>query len=371
MRPVSDLFLQALAGGHQSFTKVNVHSPDGSLLYGDLPITDGTVTIDRGSDCRYTCSLTVADGNDSLMPFSPTDLLAPYGNRLAIYMGMRYPDGSVESVPVGLYRIEEPTGDVDLGSISISGKGLECIVTDDKFTAPYSIVTNTDAAVACTGLLADPLPLAVLAATTAPTPLPTQTWDAGSDRWAAMKDCATAAAAEIFADAVGAWVLRPIPDVATAAPVWEVAAGTVLITSTWGLSRDGVYNGVLATGENTSDNTAPVAALVTDDDVTSPTYWGGNFGHSLYSFTSSLLTTTALAAGAARAKLLDLKAPTTTLELTAVPNPALEAGDCIRVINRDGRRDLHLVQSIGLSLTDAAMTIKTISRKDEESDDGS
>lgn len=368
MQSVTPLFIASLRRPYQAYTRVDLHTAGGDLLYGGLPVEDCTVTVDRGSDCRYTCSVTLPDV--TLLPREATDLLAPYGARLSLHSGITYPDGSVESVQVGYYRLEEPGADVDAGPVSISGKGLEVALADDKFTAPKSIAA-TDAATALNNLIGETFAGARVTNGIGTVAVGTRTWDAGGDRWAACKEVATAAGAEIYADALGGFQLRPIPDIDYGVPVWDVTAGDlgVMVKAEWSMSRDGVYNGVLCTGENTADNTAPVSGLVVDDDIASPTYWGGPFGHALYSFTSAAVTTAQQAEGAARAKLRDLKGPNTQLTLGTAPNPALECGDCLRVVYRDGRAELHLIQSISMSLIGGEMSIKTISRKDLVSTD--
>jgi hypothetical protein len=150
--------------------------------------------------------------------------------------------------------------------------------------------------------------------------------------------------------------------------VWSVAAGDggVLISANRGMSSDGVYNAVLARGENTETNSPPVSALAVDDDPTSPTYWEGPFGHRPLFYTSSTLTSQAAALSAAKLKLRAAKAPNATGDLSSLPNPALEPGDVLRVVYGDGSKELHQVQSFSVPLdVGGDFQITTISAKED------
>lgn len=368
MRPVSARFLAALTQSHDMAVRVDVHAPDGTLLYGNLPIEGGSVTADRSSECRYTCSVTVPDL--SLVPYAETDLLTAYGNRLAVYRGVRFADGD-ELVPVGLYRIDDEKDDVDDGPITLTGKGIECSIIDDRFTQNFPVVAGSALVSVASSLILDAIPGAAFQSLITSPTVASRTWEAGADKWAAIRELAVSAEADVYADAQGTFTIAAIPDIATAEPVWEVAAGEggVLVSAERGMTRDGVYNGVQVSGENTADDTSLVSSLVVDDDPASPTYWGGPFGRKPYRHSSSLITSVSQAEGVAIALLRDLRAPNASIDLSAVPNPALEPGDCLRVLTSDGLRDLHLIQSLEIPLTpDGAMTISTISRKKEPPD---
>lgn len=365
MRPEADgRYLEALRFSHTPYFRVDVHDSSGGILYGGLPFTDGTVSADRGSDCRYTLGLTVPI---AALPFESADLLAPFGNRLAVYSGLTYPDGSTAVIPVGLYRIEDVSGDMDRGPISINAKGLEAAIIDDKFTAPRNFPATTDLVSTVTALIQETLPTAAVTSLVSGSPtIATKTWDADSGRWDAIKEMAASVGCEVYADAVGAFTIAPIPDIDTATVDWDVEAGEggVLVKEVWNTTRDGVYNAVLAVGENTSDNSAPTSSLVTDTDIASATYYGGPFGKRPFRYSSSLITSSGQAQVVAIAKLRDLRAPNTSVDLSAIPNAGLEPGDCLRVVSGNGMTDLHLVQSLSLALTeDGDFPIKTISRK--------
>jgi hypothetical protein len=116
--PVSDRFLKAIVSSHAPVTEVTLFRTDGRVE--TLPHTGGSVTVDRGNAIRRSCSVTVDDL--SLIPRTPADKLSVYGARLRITRGVDYGNGQRELVPVGLFRIDEISGDVDEGPVTIQGK---------------------------------------------------------------------------------------------------------------------------------------------------------------------------------------------------------------------------------------------------------
>lgn len=359
MYPVpSSRFLPALRESHVPYTQVQLLRTDGTVA--DLDHTDGSVTVDRGSAVRRTCTVTVPD--TSLLPMTPTDQLAVYGARLRILRGIIYGDGTIEAVPLGLFRIDSISGDPTLGPVTISGSGLEAVVTDDKFTAPRTTRGGTAAVTAITGLIQDSIPGAVVTNRATDATIGTMTWDAQGDRWAAVQECATAIGAEVYADADGQFVIAELPDLLTATVAWDVDAGDdgVLISANRAFSRDGMYNLVVASGENTQDNAPPVTATASDTDPTSPTYVSGPFGRVPRFYSSATLINSTLAQGAAAKLLRDSLKPNATVSLTSLPNPCLEPGDVLRVTYEDGRRELQQIQSFTISLGLDSITIATI-----------
>lgn len=362
MYPVSDRFLARLAESHVPVTRVQLFLTDGQVV--DLPHTGGSVTVDRAQAIRRTCTVTVPD--PALIPRTPADQLATYGARLRVSRGVEYGDGSTELVPVGLFRLDSVDGDVAEGPVTLQGKGLEAVVTDDKFTAPYRAVGTVVSAI--TDLIRRSLPDADIVSEITDQVIGSRTFDYEADPWAGCQEIAAAAGAEVYANADGVFVIRVLPDLTATEPVWavEAAEGGVYISGNRAMSLDGVYNGVLARGENTAENTAPVSYLATDNDTGSPTYWGGPFGHRPTFYSSSTLTTVGACKMAADLRLAQAKAPNASGDISALPNPALEPGDVLRVTHPDGSRELHQVASLTVPLDlGGDFPIATISAKED------
>ena len=179
------------------------------------------------------------------------------------------------------------------------------------------------------------------------------------NRGDAVSELAAMTGGETYFDANGAYVFDVIAG--EGPPVWDVDAGTsgVLIDADESLDRTSVYNGVLVSGQASATD-APVSALVVDDDPASPTLWGGPFGKVARIEQSSAVQTVPQAEEAAAALLADRLGLTRSLTLTQAPNPALEAGDIVRVVFPDGRDEIHVLDAIRIPLgADGAQTLVT------------
>ncbi|GAB2718060.1 hypothetical protein GCM10027072_08510 [Streptomyces bullii] len=362
MYPVSDRFLPRLAEPHTPLTQVQLFLTNGEVI--DLEHTGGSVTVDRSQAIRRTCTVTVAD--PSLIPRTPSDQLATYGARLRISRGVDYGDGSQELVPLGVFRLDSVDGDVSEGPVTLQGKDLSAIVADDKFTAPYRVTGTVVGAV--TALIQRSIPGADVISQITDVPIGSRAFDVEADPWAGAQEVAAAAGGEVYPNADGVFVIATLPDLLTATPVWAIEAteGGVYISASRAMSSEGVYNGVLARGENTSENAPPVSYLAVDSDPNSPTYWSGPFGRRPMFYSSSTLTSVNACAQAANLKLLQAKAPNASGDISSLPNPALESGDVLRVVHEDGSRELHQAAAFTVPLdVGGEFPISTISAKED------
>ena len=341
-------FLPALSESHVPVSVVELHRPDGRVE--EVVHTGGSVTVDRSSATRRTA--TVESPDISLLPWTATDYLAISGARLRILRGIAYADGTIESVPVFYGRLDSVTGDPEEGSVTLTASGLEAVLGDARFEAAYSTRDNTAAITSITNLIRTALPDAVIVSSADNGPLGVRTWDAEGDRWAAVAELATAVGSDCYADADGIFHVEPLPDLLSAPVAWEVAAGPrgALIGASRGWSREGMYNIVVASGENSESDTPPVVGVAMDEDPTSPTYVGGPFGRVPRFYSSPTITTVSSAESAAKKILVDAVKPGMTADISSLPNPLLEPGDVIRVVHSDGRRDLYQVQSLSVDL---------------------
>jgi hypothetical protein len=360
--PVSDRFLKHITQSHTVVTQVQLFLTDGRVV--DLPHTGGSVTVDRGQAIRRTCTVTVAD--PSLIPRTPTDQLATYGAQLRISRGVDYGDGTQELVPLGLFRLESVEGDVNDGPVTLQGKDLAAVIQDDKLTAAMSV--SGTALSAITSLIQRSLPDAEVVSTVTDAAIGRRTFAVEADPWVAAQEVAAAVGAEVFFSADGTPTIATLPDLLTTPPAWEIAAGEggAYIRAARGMTSDRVYNGVLARGENSSDNVAPVSSLVVDTDTSSPTYWGGPYGRRPKFHSSPTLTTTAACTAAATLLLAQAKAPNASGDISSLPNPALEPGDVLRIVHPDGSRELQQVASFSVPLSEGGdFPITTISAKED------
>ncbi len=368
MYPVSPMFLRTLATSHTMVARVDAYYA-GQLVRANVPFSSGSVTVDRGSKTRRKLSLTVPD--PALLPWTETDVLAPYGQQLVVSRGIRFANGAEEWVPLGTFRIDNPSGDVHFGPVTVSGTTMESAIVDDKFQVPTTTRGMGGCVDAIATLIRQTLPDAIIANLTSGNrnpPVATATWDAGNDRWDAVTQIAQAMSATIYVDAEDRFVITDLPDVVNGPVAWDITEGEggTLMSSARSVNRTGVCNAVVASGENSASGAAPVSGVARDTSPTSPTRWGGPFGKVTKFISSALWITAGDCQNAANFALFDATAPNVETSLDTLPNPALEGDDIVR-LSQSGRKERYLVQSVGIPLTATeSFSITLRGGKDEE-----
>ncbi len=369
--PLSDLFLPAIRYPHTQVTRVDVWRNGSNVtptnyVRDGIPIVDGgTVTVDANSQIRRSVSLTVAD--PALSPAVAQDLLAPYGTELRIRKGLEYPDGTVELVPLGWFRVDAPqtehSGETGPTGISITGSDRFGGAVDGRFFNVTPSVGST--VVAEIRHLLDPVMPSYVPAmidlTGDTTPCPAQVYS-DQDRMGAITKNATAINAECFMNADGVPVLRPEPRALSARNVWTIDSNTedaVLLDEQTAADRSVIYNAVIVHGKQLDGHPTSWAEVL-DNDPASPTRYGGPFGKKPTFFSSPILTSNAACAAAGATMLGRYTGAGWTISLTSLVNPALDAGDVIRVVLPDGRTQYHIIDTLSIPLDgNSPMTVTT------------
>lgn len=360
MRPVSAAFLDALRTAHSFVTVVTVYPTTGPQF--DIGIDAGQVTLDRTAQVRARCDLSLSD--PSLYPVTDTSPLHVYGTEVGIQRGIRFPDDSVELVGLGRYRVQTVSRSRPGGQVTIQGQDRSAQVADERFTAPVTVAAGLKVD-QIQDLITDVYPAAAFDVGPDLTSGDATVFD--RDRWDAISQIAKSIGYEVWIDADLVWQIQPTPDPRTTPTVWLIDTGPtgVLVSSENSVTRDSVPNGVVAVGE-ASDGTIPVSALVTDDDPSSPTLWGGPYGRVPRFYSSPLIKTTGQATSAATALLNDVLGAFRSVNFQSVPNPAIEAGDVITIQDGDDPASNHIFDSITIGL-DADGTMTGESRAQVES----
>jgi hypothetical protein len=352
MRPVSDAFLRTLSGSHRLFARARVCvtfqtgvAPTGT----EIQIVDGDVRSDAAGDVRSTASLTTS-GVD-MWPHEPTDLLAPYGNELFIERGINYGNGTVEVVSFGYFRIDRTDQDNGPnGVIRLSASDRMAGIVDARLPLPVQFEAGTTVEDVFDELVHDVYPDATIEFDfTASGATFNVAHVAEEDRFGFLRDLAKSYGKIMYWDYRGVLRVESPPDPST--PVYEINAGRggTLVQLSRSLSRQGVYNGVVARGDQPTDDVQPIAVVV-DNNPASPTYWNGRFGKVPRFYYSSFITTAAQATSAATSILQRAVGLPYSINLDAVPNPALEPYDPIRITMPD-RTDVHVIDSMLIPLT--------------------
>jgi hypothetical protein len=280
---VSSRFLNTIRYSHQVYARIDVLY-QGAVIYSTLPFTTCSVTLDRTASIRGRCEVTL--GNEALLPANIADVLTPLGNELAIYR--------VYVIPAGTNY----------------GTAIRDLILAAASWLPYSVT-----------------------ATASTTPLLVYDDFGDGGRWKAAQEMATAIGYQIYFSGNGTLIIKPESDPGST-PAWTVddGPGGVVVSSAQSWSRVDTYNSVVATASGSNN---PARAISHDLDPTSPTYYHGVFGHKVLRYSSALITTQTQAQAAADALLRRSLGVTQGLNVSAIPNPALEPGDVVRVRRLD------------------------------------
>ncbi len=349
MRPVTNSFLNTVRGSHKPVFRARLVAPwqtgvNPALPYTFLNIQEGNVIFDVNSDVNGTLDITVD---------YPFEGINPYGHELFVERGVQYANGTKEYVGLGYFRVNSiEQSRIPVGMVRITGEDRMANLRDGRVISPIQFGGAASISSVIDFLVQDVMP--------GVTTIYDSNWPGGSasttllgsphvvdkDRLAFINELVTAYGKVCYFDYAGRFVVKDAPN-PTGAPVFLVNAGLngVLAEATRTISRDGVYNGVVASGEPAGEQ-APVYGIAVDSNPASPTYWGGTFGKVPQFFTSSFLTTTGQCNNAAQNILNANRGLPYSVSLGMVPNPALEAWDVIQVQYSDDLSEVHIIDRI-------------------------
>lgn len=352
MRAVSARFLAAIRGSHRAVSQAFIVAPGQTGTEPDgteVAVISGDVRFDAKAQIRSVVNLEVsgADG----FPSRTDDLLTPYGNEVFVRRGLDYGGGAIEWVSLGYHRIDNVEQDEGPdGPIRITAPDRMAGIIDARLTQPDQFLASTTYGVVVNSLVwsvwgwadiewddatnLEPIGRALLVE---------------EDRFAFLDSLVTSLGKIWYWDHRGVLVIKDTPDPGES--VWTCSSGTggVLVQLGRALSREGVYNAVVATGE-AFDETAPARAFVVDDDPDSPTYWEGQFGRVPRFYSSPFITTDAQAATAAASILRQSTGLPYEVDFTHIPNPALELWDPM-TITIGTRVETHVVETMVIPLS--------------------
>lgn len=366
MHPVSARFLDGIRRPHRVVSYVDLIDQTTGRV-SSVSVVSGQVSIDRTQDVRRSCQITFAAPNAANTLVS--NVLNPYTTTLLVRRGLRYGDGMEETAPLGRFVIDDLGWTEDNTVVEVTGSDLTKLV--QRATNVQTRVVSSPSTLALISSL-----IAEVFSTTPPGALPSPRDNllidqavvdqavsryeiSDQDRWSVITDLALTLGCEIFADHMQAkFRIQPLPS-STGPAVWTVDAGAdgVLVDYHRAVSRLEVVNAVYATNGGSND-LFPVAAWAYDNNPVSPTYVG-TYGWSVETISSTAYSTTLRAQTAAAAYLNSHLGLLNSLDLTAVPNPALVAGDVIAVLYPDGTTEKHIIDSLAITLEPGTFSVVT------------
>lgn len=302
----------------------------GEMLYSDIPVATGSLTMDRSLTVPERLTLTVpreADGY-SWVPDTTDHPLSPFGQILQLAMGIDV-GGNEEILRMGWYPITESAVSDD--TVTVTAEGMLKLIDEAKFVAPFDPSgTFTDTVQA---LVEPALTVTFDGLTDRTIPLSMQ-WD--EDRLGALNEVIDAWPAEAYVTEDGYLHVMPVAPVSINDAVWEINDGATGTVVGWSgaATREGAYNIVVARGEDV--NTQQVQGVELDLDQSSSTYYDGPFNVLAvpFFFYSPLLQTVGQCTAAAKSIMKrKRRARSKMIAVEMIPNPTFRLGDVVAVTN--------------------------------------
>lgn len=289
----------------------------------------GTLTQDARRSARWDGRLQFA--GDSVIPRRPGDLLTPFGTRVEVELGLELLDGSVASVPYGVYEVASSRTRtsasqrvVDVGLIDISDS-----VERYRFETPLTVASGTDLAAMINAVVTNRTGVNPGVTTVGATLGAARAFGLDPDTapWSELLDVLAGFSRTAWYNRVGQIQVGTLtPDAATAYPLDQLT------------SLDADYdtrppNVIVARGES-QDGSTPVQAVAIDSDPSSPTYAGTGPGTSPYGrvtqfYSSPLIKTVGQAQSAANTRLAQYVGAGATYTLVRPYDPTISAGDVV------------------------------------------
>lgn len=259
--------------------------------------------------------------------------------------------------PVGTFVVTASEETAEPGIVQLTGSDRGIRVMKARFERPVTTSGNTVAAIQSLVTGADSR-ITFTDHTGSTAGHAASLWE--RDRADAVRRLAESIGAVLYFHPDGSAHLWPQPTTEGAIPAWSIGRGRggAKVSSARGQSQDGVYNAYVVVGEGV-DGAAGVTAVARDIDPASPTRYGGPYGKVPRFLRTSLVRTQQQANIAAAAGLARSVGEAWTIDLSGLPNPALEVGDVLSVEVEPGVWHMHMLDGYELPLSPGVVSYST------------
>lgn len=339
----------------------------GDLLVSHLDVVSWTLSWDADRQVQGQGTLTVADADGSLAPWSMGDALAPGGSEVQVVWvsgvtGIR--------VPLGWWRIRSATPReewslrlVGGALVSIPGGGDVTLRIDERTAAAglqrmdAETVTKATVVAELAAVLQDVCAVVVDAGVDdAPVP-PSLVY--GESRLDAVDDLL--AVIDAAARMTPSGDLEVVP-AAGVGPVWTIAGGDegALVRVSRALSDEDVVNGVVAEGETASGAPLVGRAYVRGG----PLAWGGPYGQVPMFVRSAATSPAGITADAAAVLASQVIAGQVDLDVECLTHPGVQVNDRVVVVSPTTAGDVGVTgRVVGMVLRSVSSESGTVPAK--------
>lgn len=349
---VSDTW-DSLLGGSVSVRCSAAITLGSEIILADVPVVGGTLTKNSdGRQIQQRLDLKVADADGVLMG-GPDAPLMPYGQQISLRAGLAdkgWGETYAEMLPMGVFGIDSPVTSnavpwrmypngawlVTGGLVTVNASDPLAQIAREDFTAAERPALSATVRTETERLLQDRLPVATTwaAGVTDSTSVPRSvTYD--DSRLTALLNLAEMAGGVPWANRSGAYELLRQERKSTG--VWRLAvadkdepdAGAALVEWQPDVTRDGLYNAVIVTSEDSLGNSLRGVKY----ETTGPLAWGGPFGKVPLREENRLATSNSKCQTFAEQRFAQIIAGRSiTVHVKCLPNFALDPLDTIELM---------------------------------------
>ena len=357
MYPVSARFLEAVSKPHRVVTEVEATPPGGATI----PVRWKSASLSSDTDARIRTRVSMS----ALVTAAEWDVLSAPGCRVTIRHGVNFGGPDQELVPLFVGELSESSRVLspNAGEARLSFQDLGGWVTRAELVAPVSFAAGTSRASVIQQLVEAAIPgVDVVNTSTVGGFIPTP-YVAARRRYQAIGDMESDGRLVSYFNGSGEYVIRDAPTLSDAA----VFTFRQFVQITRSRPLDRLYNTVVVSpGANDGSQTWPTLTV----QITDPSHprHPSKVGVVPLFIDSSTASTAGEAAAVGRNELEKVIGSTESLALAMVANPALEAGDLVRVvtphINEEPADILqHFIDGLSLDLVSGGMTLSTRSQE--------
>jgi hypothetical protein len=341
-----------------------------------IDIIEGTVTVTLESPVARTFTLKVAPSM-VLVTGRRADAMTwqVYNTFIKISRGVVFADGTVEYVPLGLFIVESISASqtTEGQSVDLSGSDFFSAVQRARLLAPqgFGVLTHLSLVQILirdslnanfTSVLGGPVKFSVLNPSGQMSNATLNKPKVDRDRAQTIGELLRAMGAVGYFDGDGVYVIRYDPRALRGytnnqTDAWTATQGEngVVVELTQEITRDRIYNAIVAIGESDDPKAKLYTGIAKDMDPKSPTYWLGPFGQVPGFFNSKYLSNQTVANNAAATALKAAKIMHKRINIKLLPDYSLEPGDKVRILfpgaePKDDTWEIHCLTSLTYSL---------------------
>lgn len=330
MLPVSEKFLATVKRDHTMVCKAEIISFNGDPM-ATLNMTGGRTLMDYDAKIVTSGNIDAVDEAGDLTPKSNQDILSPFLSEVRVSRGVQYGPGDIEWCLLGTLRVKRLSIKESNGAVTIACDTYDrSMQVQQQMGSPYYQEDGLFLEEAIPRLVRMRLPTANFELPQTPYPLPGLLIGASDDTWDSAQSQARSMGFEVRVNRPGNFVISPQLGAQPGSRLDFVEGSNAYFQDPSRIiDSDDIPNVIIVHG--THPNAPNVVGIAADNDPSSDTYRNGPYGEHIKTIESEKVLTNEQAVAVATAALSQWLGKSESVELMAVPNPALDLNDIVYI----------------------------------------